>query len=122
MNSFINEPRHKLTLEEFCSLDDFDVLAAIKSWSNHPDKVLSVLCKGIINRDLLKVKYFAKPIDKQLIKEKRAIACSKLKISEADAADQLRMLAELGESDAATEEARGYGLGESEETENVAGP
>jgi hydrogenase expression/formation protein HypC len=44
------------------------------------------------------------------------------KISEADAADQLRMLTELGESDAATEEVRGYGLGESEETENVAGP
>jgi hydrogenase expression/formation protein HypC len=31
------------------------------------------------------------------------------KIGEAEALDQLRMLTDLGESDAATEEARGYG-------------
>jgi hydrogenase expression/formation protein HypC len=36
------------------------------------------------------------------------------KISEADALDQLRMLTELGESEAALEEVRGYGLDESE--------
>jgi hydrogenase expression/formation protein HypC len=44
------------------------------------------------------------------------------KISEVDALDQLRMLAELGESDAALEEVQGYGLGESEEAQNQAGP
>jgi hydrogenase expression/formation protein HypC len=35
------------------------------------------------------------------------------KISELDAIDQLNMLTELGESDAALEEVTGYGLGES---------
>jgi hydrogenase expression/formation protein HypC len=35
------------------------------------------------------------------------------KISEVDALDQLRMLTELGESQAAIEEVQGYGLGES---------
>jgi hydrogenase expression/formation protein HypC len=44
------------------------------------------------------------------------------KINEADALQQLRMLTELGESEAAMEEVRGYGLGESEETANTAGP
>jgi hydrogenase expression/formation protein HypC len=44
------------------------------------------------------------------------------KISEADALDQLRMLTTLGESDAAMEEVRGYGLGESEEAPSRAGP
>lgn len=34
------------------------------------------------------------------------------KIGEAEALDQLRMLTELGESDAAIEEVTGYGLGE----------
>jgi hydrogenase expression/formation protein HypC len=34
------------------------------------------------------------------------------KISEADALEQLRMLTELGESAAAMEEVRGYGLGD----------
>lgn len=44
------------------------------------------------------------------------------KISEVDALDQLRMLTELGESDAAMEEVQGYGLGESEEAQSHAGP
>jgi hydrogenase expression/formation protein HypC len=48
------------------------------------------------------------------------------KIGEADALAQLRMLTELGESDAAIEEVQGYGLGETEaETEaaeSQAGP
>jgi hydrogenase expression/formation protein HypC len=41
------------------------------------------------------------------------------KISEADALQQMRMLTELGESEAAMEEVQGYGLGE---TETRAGP
>ena len=40
------------------------------------------------------------------------------KISEADAMDQMNMLTELGEDEAAMEEVRGYGLGESEEIED----
>jgi hydrogenase expression/formation protein HypC len=43
------------------------------------------------------------------------------KISEVDALDQLRMLTELGESDAALEEVQGYGLGESEEAPSQTG-
>lgn len=42
------------------------------------------------------------------------------KISAADAEQQLRMLTELGEQEAAMEEVTGYGLGESEESR--AGP
>ena len=44
------------------------------------------------------------------------------KISEEDALDQLRMLTNLGEKDAALEEAQGYGLGELEETPGRQGP
>ena len=43
------------------------------------------------------------------------------KIGEVEALDQLRMLTSLGETDAAIEEVRGYGLGEPEEA-NRAGP
>ena len=53
LKSFINQSHHKATLEEFCNIDDHDVLAAIKTWSTHEDKVLSFLCNGIINRQLL---------------------------------------------------------------------
>lgn len=44
------------------------------------------------------------------------------KISEADAIETMRMLNELGESEAAMEEVQGYGLGDPEETESRAGP
>jgi uncharacterized protein len=86
LNKLINDPESKITIAEFCGLDDYDVLAAIKVWSTHEDKVLSTLCKGIINRQLLKVKYYAGPVDKKLIAEKTAEACAKLNLTEEEAA------------------------------------
>ena len=44
------------------------------------------------------------------------------RMSDGDAREQLRMLTELGESEAAMEEVRGYGLGDSEEAESKTGP
>lgn len=72
-------------LTEFCNLDDYDFLNAIKQWINHPDPILSFLCKGIINRKLLKVKYFSRPIPQELIDRKRMEASQKLKISATEA-------------------------------------
>ena len=43
-------------LEKFCLLDDFDVLSTIKNWMEHPDKILSLLCRLLVERRLLKVK------------------------------------------------------------------
>jgi len=43
-------------LEIFSTLDDYDIVAAMKSWVAHDDVVLSNLSKMIINRELLKVK------------------------------------------------------------------
>lgn len=39
----------------FAVLDDFDVLAAIKVWTNHDDKVLSSLSKCIVNRRFFRI-------------------------------------------------------------------
>ena len=85
LNSFINQPVEKVTLEQFCSIDDYDVLVAIKNWSNHPDKVLSVLCNGIIDRHLLKVKYAAEPFELLSVKEKTNEVAGRLGISYQDA-------------------------------------
>jgi HD superfamily phosphohydrolase len=68
-------------LTEFCNLDDYDFLNAIKQWTNHPDKILSFLCKGIINRRLLKVKYFSRPIPDELLERKKTEAMQKLNIT-----------------------------------------
>ncbi len=85
LNKFINEPIETVSLQEFCRLDDYDVLAAIKEWSTHPDKVLSFLCNGIINRDLLKVQYFNAPVDEILLQEKKTAAQKKLNLSNEEA-------------------------------------
>ncbi len=85
LNSFINQPVEKVTLQQFCSIDDYDVLVAIKSWSAHEDKVLSILCHGIIDRHLLKVQYQPQPFDEKLVSEKTTEIAARLQISEADA-------------------------------------
>jgi HD superfamily phosphohydrolase len=85
LNQFINEPAGSITLEQFCTLDDYDIISAIKGWCSHEDKVLSFLSKGILNRELLKVKYFGEPVDNKWIAEKRLEAMQKMDISAEDA-------------------------------------
>ncbi len=69
-------------LDMFCRLDDHDVMATIKNWSHHPDKILAALCRSIVERNLLKVKLQAEPFDELVVSEKRKEACDKLGISE----------------------------------------
>lgn len=71
-------------LDEFCQLDDYDVLSAIKNWVYHPDKILSTLCKMLVERKLLKVKLQAAPFDPDWIEEQRKSICKTLQISEAE--------------------------------------
>ena len=49
---FMNEDHH---LETFASLDDTDIMAAIKMWTTHDDFVLSKLCNDLVHRNLYKV-------------------------------------------------------------------
>ena len=85
LNQFINDPAGSVTLEQFCTLDDYDIISAIKGWCSHEDKVLSFLSKGILNRELLKVKYFGEPVDNKWIVEKTQEAMQKMDISAEDA-------------------------------------
>src|SRR5688572_18529378 len=65
-------------LDKFCQLDDYDVIAAIKNWIYHPDPVLSILCRSLIERRLLKVKLQAEPFDQEWIAQLRNNICHKL--------------------------------------------
>lgn len=49
---FRKDSKHLL---HYCSLDDIDISASIKSWCFHNDEVLSDLCKMLIYRKLYKV-------------------------------------------------------------------
>lgn len=59
----------KTTLENFAQLDDGDLLIAIKVWTSHPDKVLSMLCHNLINRNLPKTIVQDHAADKQMVAE-----------------------------------------------------
>ena len=73
------------TLNMFAKLDDYDVLSAIKEWSNHEDKVLSLLSKMIINRKLLKIEIQQKEFEKSDLDKKIKQVAKKLKLSINDA-------------------------------------
>ncbi len=75
-------PSMEQHLEMFCRLDDHDVMATIKNWSKHPDKILSTICRSLVERRLLKVKFQAEPFDKSFVKEKVKEACTALDIDE----------------------------------------
>lgn len=69
-------------LDTFCRLDDHDVMATIKNWCHHQDKILATLCRYLVERKLLKVKLQAEPLDEQFVNQKKKEACIKLEISE----------------------------------------
>ncbi len=68
-DDFQNDPIH---LETFCAMDDSDVLASIKVWQACDDKVLSRLCKMLIERRLYKTLLSKEPIAPDFVLEKSA--------------------------------------------------
>jgi uncharacterized protein len=89
LNFFMKE--HKLNdnfikhLEKFTQLDDTDVMCTIKNWCGHFDPILGRLCKGLVDRKLLKVKLQGEPFDNLLVSALQKDAAKRLKISEKEA-------------------------------------
>lgn len=61
----------KTVLDNFTRLDDFDIMGAIKVWQNHEDKVLSLLCKKIVNRELFKIQMNKNSFENSFIEDKK---------------------------------------------------
>ncbi len=57
----------RAALDKFCSLDDHDIMHAIKRWSIHPDKVLSLLCHSMLDRKLYKTRIQSDPFEPEYI-------------------------------------------------------
>lgn len=72
-------------LTTFCKLDDYDVMATIKNWCHHPDKILSTLCRSLINRSLYKVRLQAEPVDPAFTQTKIKEASQWLGLNEEEA-------------------------------------
>jgi HD superfamily phosphohydrolase len=68
-------------IKAFAQLDDFDILGAIKVWTNHEDRVLSLLSQMIIDRNLLKIKLESDPIPEETLIVKKENVAKDLNIS-----------------------------------------
>ena len=72
-------------LDKFCQMDDYDILSTIKNWMSHPDTILSVLCRSLVERRLLKVKFQPEPFTDGYVTALRNNICTKLHITEEEA-------------------------------------
>ena len=66
-----NFEKEDLPLKNYALLDDTDIFAAVKSWITHSDRVLSFLCKSLIERKLFKIKMQNEAFSETFIKDKR---------------------------------------------------
>jgi HD superfamily phosphohydrolase len=63
--------RENELLHHFALIDDIDIMFALKSFTEHKDKVLSFLAKSLINRRLFKISLQNKPFKSDFVKEMR---------------------------------------------------
>lgn len=75
-------------IQAFQKLDDFDIWAAIKTWADHPDKILSILSQMILYRRLFKVKITSKQPPKEELTNLRYQLKNQIKLP-AEAAEYL---------------------------------
>lgn len=74
-NDFCEDPT---VLDDFSLLDDMDIMASVKSWTQHPDKVLSELSKRLIDRRLFRVEMQTEPFSADYIERIREAAIKEL--------------------------------------------
>ena len=71
---------HALAL--FAQLDDYDIISGLKEWQHGDDWVLAKLSQMILNRDLLRVRLYKSPIEKEKVQELLQETAQQLNISE----------------------------------------
>lgn len=82
-HTFRNDPK---ALEYFIELDDNDIWTSLKVWANHPDKVLSLLSSGLINRKLFKIQFGEERFEKEHFEAKVDYFVEKYQLLPEDAA------------------------------------
>jgi HD superfamily phosphohydrolase len=87
LDYFLANPIQSLTEDNiirFCSLDDHDIMHAIKRWSKHSDPVLSLLCNRLLNRQLFHCRIQAAPFSPDYLQQKQQELLQHYPINEAD--------------------------------------
>ena len=57
----------KRIIEQFAQLDDYDIYFCLKKWQNNSDKILSLISKNLLNRNINKIIIETKKIDSEKI-------------------------------------------------------
>lgn len=81
----IEDFKQKSVLDSFGQMDDNDIWGAIKLWQNHSDKILSTLCKMLLNRNLFQIILSNHPIQKAVVEDVRSEICKQYDVLRKDA-------------------------------------
>ena len=81
-NHITKETFDSHALELFAQLDDYDIISGLKEWQYGEDWVLAKLSQMILNRDLLRVRLYRSPVEKEKVQELLREAAEQLQISE----------------------------------------
>jgi len=72
----------QLVLDHFSKLDDNDIIASAKVWSDHEDFTLSFLCKAMLNRELFRIEIQNEPFEADYIDRIRKRVREEMKVEE----------------------------------------
>jgi len=85
---FINQQPNKTSffrnsdvLTHFTEIDDFDIMGAIKIWTKHADRSLSILSQMLVNRNLPKIQIEKEKQDPAQLEKIRSAIAKKYRIS-----------------------------------------
>ncbi len=68
-------------LKQYAQFDDADITSALKVWASHPDTVLSVLSKSLVDRKLFKAEILEFPVEKVFYEKRMEEYCRTFGIS-----------------------------------------
>lgn len=71
-------------LNAFTALDDYDIWAALKAWRHHSDKVLAIISRSLLDRQLFKVVLSAEKPKKSTYKQLQEEVKANLDLSESE--------------------------------------
>ncbi len=72
-------------LSNYAKFDDSDVISAVKTWSSCDDKVLSTMCRNLMNRKLFKIEVREKKPQAGEVRDLARRIAAKLGLTEAEA-------------------------------------
>ncbi|MDZ4823032.1 MAG: HD domain-containing protein [Flavobacteriales bacterium] len=78
--------KDSIALEHYSNLDDFDIMGAMKVWQTCSDKVLSLLSRKLVNRELFKIEIQREPFSVHVVESRIESVATQLSISKEEAA------------------------------------